>query len=37
KIKKFTVSYYSMYIYGICSKCSHAKKIALRKLNKETK
>lgn len=37
KIKKFSVSYYSMYIYGICSKCSHAKKIALRKLNKETK
>lgn len=37
KIKKFTVSYYSMYIYGICSKCSHSKKMELRKLNKETK
>lgn len=37
KIKKFTVNYYSMYIYGICSKCSHAKKMQLRKLNKETK
>jgi len=32
KIKKFTVNYYSMYIYGICSKCSHAKKMELRKL-----
>lgn len=37
KIKKFTVSYYSMYIYGICSKCSHARKVALKKLKKETK
>lgn len=33
KIKKFTVSYYSMYIYGICSKCSHAKKMEFRRLN----
>ena len=32
KIKKFTVNYYSMYIYGICSKCSHARKMQLRKL-----
>jgi len=32
KIKKFTVNYYSMYIYGICSKCSHAKKMELGKL-----
>lgn len=32
KIKKFTVNYYSMYIYGICSKCSHAKNMELRKL-----
>ena len=31
KIKKFTVNYYSMYIYGICSKCNHAKKMQLRK------
>ncbi len=34
KIKKFTVHYYSMYIYGICSKCSHAKKMQLRKLSR---
>ena len=34
KIKKFTVNYYSMYIYGTCSKCSHAKKMALRKLSR---
>ena len=33
KIKKFTVSYYSMYIYGMCSKCNFAKKMALKKLN----
>lgn len=32
KIKKFTVNYYSMYIYGTCSKCSHAKKMELNKL-----
>jgi Fur family ferric uptake transcriptional regulator len=32
KIKKFTVNYYSMYIYGTCSKCSHAKKMELTKL-----
>ena len=32
KIRKFTVSYYSMYIYGICSKCSHAKRMELRRL-----
>lgn len=34
KIKRFTVSYYSMYIYGICSKCSHAKKIELNRLKR---
>ena len=34
KIKKFTVSYYSMYIYGTCSKCSHAKRLLLRKLER---
>jgi Fur family ferric uptake transcriptional regulator len=27
KIKKFAVKYYSMYIYGTCSKCIHAKKM----------
>lgn len=37
KIKKFTVNYYSMYIYGTCSKCNHTKKMELRKLNKEKK
>ncbi len=37
KIKKFTVNYYSMYIYGTCSKCNHNKKMELRKLNKEAK
>lgn len=26
KIQRFKVSYYSMYIYGICSKCLRAKK-----------
>lgn len=35
KIKKFTVSYYSMYIYGICSKCSHAKRMELKRITKE--
>ena len=37
KIKKFKVSYYSMYIYGTCSKCSHAKKMELRKLERDSK
>jgi Fur family ferric uptake transcriptional regulator len=32
KIRKFTVSYYSMYIYGTCSKCTHAKRMKLRRL-----
>lgn len=35
KIKKFTINYYSMYIYGTCSKCSHAKRVALYKLRQE--
>lgn len=26
KLKRFTGSHYSLYIYGICSKCSNAKK-----------
>ncbi len=26
KLKRFKVSYYSMYIYGICSKCERSKK-----------
>lgn len=37
KIRKFTVSYYSMYIYGICSKCSHAKRMELRKLARQNR
>ncbi len=32
-IKRFTISYYSMYIYGICSKCAFAKKMAMSKAN----
>lgn len=35
KIRKFTVNYYSMYIYGICSKCSHAKKMELRRIERQ--
>lgn len=34
KIRKFTVNYYSMYIYGICSKCSYAKRMKLRKMRR---
>ncbi len=34
KIRKFTVNYYSMYIYGTCSKCTHAKKMKLRRLER---
>ena len=37
KIKKFTVSYYSMYIYGTCSKCSHAKKMEMNQKGKVAK
>jgi Fur family ferric uptake transcriptional regulator len=35
KIKKFTVNYYSMYIYGTCSKCSHAKKMEMKQKSKQ--
>ncbi|MGV8963105.1 MAG: Fur family transcriptional regulator [Candidatus Saccharimonadaceae bacterium] len=35
KIKKFTVSYYSMYIYGVCSKCSHARRMKLNRMNRK--
>lgn len=36
KIKRnFTISYYSMYIYGTCSTCSREKKRELRRLKKE--
>lgn len=37
KIKRFTVSYYSMYIYGTCSKCSYAKKRKLKRTARKTK
>lgn len=36
KIKKFTISYYSMYIYGTCSKCAHTKRVALYKMRQES-
>ncbi len=35
KIKKFTIRYYSMYIYGTCSKCSFVKRQELYKLKRE--
>lgn len=35
KIKKFTVNYYSMYIYGVCSKCSHARRMKLNRMSKK--
>ena len=35
KIKKFTVSYYSMYIYGVCSKCSHARRMKLNRISRK--
>lgn len=31
-IKKFKVSYYSMYIYGVCSKCSYARRMKLNRM-----
>ncbi|NLJ00269.1 MAG: transcriptional repressor [Bacteroidales bacterium] len=36
KIRKFTVNYYSMYIYGTCSKCTHAKNMKLRRLTRQS-
>ena len=35
KIRRFKVSYYSMYIYGICSKCSHARRMELNRLRRK--
>ena len=35
KIRRFKVSYYSMYIYGICSKCSHARRMKLNRLRRK--
>ncbi len=35
KIKRFTVSYYSMYIYGVCSRCSHARRMKLNRMSKK--
>lgn len=37
KIRKFTISYYSMYIYGICSKCSHVKRMEMMRLERQNK
>lgn len=33
KVQKFKVSYYSMYIYGTCAKCSREKSIAEKRKN----
>ena len=35
KIRRFKVSYYSMYIYGVCSKCSHARRMKLNRLRRK--
>lgn len=35
KIRKFKVSYYSTYIYGICSKCVHARRMEMKRLEKK--
>ncbi len=35
KIKKFSISYYSMYIYGTCSKCTYHKRLELYKIKRE--
>lgn len=35
KIKKFKVSYYSMYIYGVCSKCSYARRVKLNRMRRK--
>lgn len=35
KIRKFKVSYYSTYIYGTCSKCIHAKRMELSRLERK--
>lgn len=36
KLERFKVSYYSMYIYGVCAKCQRKKMAEERKLAKET-
>ncbi len=35
KIRKFSISYYSMYIYGTCSKCAYLKRLELSKLKRK--
>ena len=35
KITKFTVSYYSTYIYGVCSKCSHVRRMKIIRMRKK--
>ncbi len=37
KIRRFTVNYYSMYIYGTCSKCSYAKNKKLKRTTRKIK
>lgn len=37
RLKKFKVSYYSMYIYGICAKCERAKKQTIKTESKDSK
>lgn len=37
RIRKFTVSHYSLYIYGTCSKCMHVKRMEERKRKREEK
>lgn len=37
KLKRFTASHYSLYIYGICSRCSLAKKRKKKKNNIKSK
>ena len=35
KIKNFSITYYNMYIYGLCSKCNHINKIQKNKLQRD--
>lgn len=35
KIKNFSITYYNMYIYGLCSKCNHVNKLQQKKLDRE--
>lgn len=35
KSRKFTINYYSLYIYGTCSKCAYAKRKKLKRLEQK--